>query len=130
MSIEIIGGPVTLPDGTPIPLSKAVRAGDFVLLSGQLGFGADGKLVAGGIKEQTEQCLQNIKACLAEAGAELTDVLRATIWLTDTADFAEFNKVYASHFPSSPPARSTVCSALMLPEAKVEIEVTAYKPAG
>ena len=128
MSIEAIGGPVTLPDGTPVPLSKAARAGDFVFLSGQLGFGSDGRVVVGGIEAQTRQCLDNIRHILASAGSDLKDVVRATIWLTDAADFPAFNRIYAEYFPSPPPARSTVCSALMLPDAKVEIEVTAYTP--
>lgn len=128
MSIEVIGGPVTLPNGTPVPLSKAVRAGDFILMSGQLGFGADGKIVAGGIEAQTRQCLDNIRDSLALAGADLKDVARVTVWLTEKADFAAFNGIYAEYFSESPPARSTVCSELMLPEARVEIEVSVYKP--
>lgn len=129
MTMEILGGAVSLADGTKVPLSKAVRAGDFVFLSGQLAFGADGKIVAGGVSEQTRQCLESIKSFLRDIGAEMTDVARATIWLTDTSGFAEFNTVYSEFFPGNPPARSTVCSALMLPDAKVEIEVTVYKPA-
>lgn len=130
MTIERLGGVVTLADGTPVPLSKAVRAGDFIFLSGQLAFGPDGKIVAGGIVPQTRQCLISIEKLLQDLGAQMADVVRATVWLTDTRDFAPFNAVYAEFFAESPPARSTVCSALMLPDAKVEIETTIFKPKG
>ena len=130
MTIERLGGAVTLADGTPVPLSKAVRVGDFVFLSGQLAFGSDGKIVAGGIGPQTRQCLRSIEKLLLDLGAQMTDVARATVWLTDPRDFASFNVVYAEYFAEAPPARSTVCSALMLPDAKVEIEVTIFKPQG
>ncbi|MEZ0468318.1 RidA family protein [Phaeobacter sp. SYSU ZJ3003] len=128
MPIETLGGDVKLPDGTPVPLSKAVRAGDFLILSGQLGFGPDGRIVEGGIEAQTRQCIENAKALLEEVGSDLSQVAKATIWLTDTADFGAFNKVYGSYFPSQPPARSAVCSALMVPGAVVEIEFLAYDP--
>ena len=128
MTIETLGGAVTLADGTPVPLSKAVRAGDFIFLSGQLAFGSDGRIVQGGIAQQTRQCLTAIEGFLQDLGAQLTDVVRATVWLTDTSDFTKFNAVYAEFFPESPPSRSTVCSGLMLPDAKVEIEVTVFKP--
>ncbi|MEY8839671.1 RidA family protein [Cribrihabitans sp. XS_ASV171] len=128
MPIETLGGDVKLPDGTPVPLSKAVRAGDFLILSGQLGFGPDGRIVEGGIEAQTRQCLENAKALLEEAGSDLSQVAKATIWLTDTADFGAFNKVYGRYFPKQPPARSAVCSALMVPGAVVEIELLAYQP--
>ena len=125
MPHEIIGGPFTLADGTVLPLSKAVRAGDFVYLSGQLGLGADGRLAVG-IEAQTRACLDNAGAILATAGLGLEHVFKATVWLTDMADFPAFNRAYGAVFASAPPVRSTVCSALALPDALVEIEVTAY----
>jgi len=128
MPIETIGGEVCLPDGTPVPLSKAVRAGEFLILSGQLGFGADGRIVEGGVEAQTKQCIENAIAVLADAGSDLSQVVKASIWLTDTADFGAFNKVYGSYFPSHPPARSAVCSALMVPGAVVEIEFMVHQP--
>ncbi|MBR9865024.1 RidA family protein [Neptunicoccus cionae] len=129
MPIETIGGTVKLPDGTPVPLSKAVKVGDLLMLSGQLGFGPDGRIVEGGIEAQTKQCIENAKAVLAEAGSDLSQVVKASIWLTDTADFAAFNRAYAEYFPSHPPARSAVCSGLMVPGAVVEIEFIAHQPA-
>lgn len=110
-----------------VPLSAAVRAGDFVFLSGQVPFGPGGTLVAGDITVQTEQVFANISAVLKMVGASLSDVVKATAWLTDPADFAAFNAVYKSQFPDQPPARSCVVSQLMV-DAKVEIEVVVYLP--
>ena len=129
MDHTIIGGQLTLADGTRLPLSKAVRAGDFVFLSGQLALGSDGKLAGDDIATQTEQCIANIRDNLKLAGCDLTHVIKATVWLVDTNDFAGFNAVYARHFSANPPTRSTVCSGLMLRDARVEIEVVAYKTA-
>jgi len=116
-------------DGGPrnLPLSSAVRAGDFVYVSGQVGFGPDGKVVAGGIAAETRQTLENIAAALALAGASLADVVKVTVWLADLAEFADFNAVYRTYFPAAPPARSTIGAGLMV-NARVEIEVTAYAP--
>ncbi|MCB1748448.1 MAG: RidA family protein [Gammaproteobacteria bacterium] len=125
MPAAIIGGQLSLPDGTTLPLSKGVRAGDFVFLSGQLGLDENGR-VAEGIEAQTRHCLRNIRDALALAGLDLGAVVKATVWLTEVGDFAAFNKVYAEAFASAPPARSTVVSGLVLPGAKIEIEVVAY----
>ncbi|MGE0486409.1 MAG: RidA family protein [Gammaproteobacteria bacterium] len=125
MPAQIIGGPLSLPDGTPLPLSKGVRAGDFVFLSGQLGLDENGR-VAEGIEAQARHCLRNIGDLLSQAGLGFGNVIKATVWLTDVADFAAFNRVYAETFANAPPARSTVVSGLVLPGAKIEIEVVAY----
>ena len=125
---KIIGGELKLADGKPLPLSKGVRAGEFVFLSGQLGLDATGKLVGTDIEAQTTQALANVRDILREAGCSLDQVVKATVWLTQREDFARFNAVYASHFPTSPPVRSTVVSGLVLPGALVEIEVVAYAP--
>jgi reactive intermediate/imine deaminase len=123
MSIERIGSP---GPGSP-PYSKAVRAGDFVFLSGQVPAGPDGTIVVGGIEAQTEQSITNIKAILASLGLSLKDVVKATCWIDDGRDFAGFNKVYRQHFGDALPARSTVVSKLVV-DCKVEIEVVAYAP--
>lgn len=128
MQHTILGGRFTLADGTPLPLSKAIRAGDFVFLSGQLGLDEQGRL-ADGIEAQTQHCLRNIRALLALAEVGMEAVVKATVWLTDVADFAVFNRVYGATFADAPPVRSTVVSGLVLPGAKVEIEVIAYAPA-
>lgn len=127
MTKEILGGDVSLPDGRVIPLSTAVRAGDFLYLSGQVPFGPDGKFVAGGIEAQTRQVFANIKAALALGGATLDDVVSNTVHLTRVEDFGAFNAVYAEHFPNGFPARTTVRADLMGP-VLVEITAVAYKP--
>ncbi|PSJ63469.1 RidA family protein [Kumtagia ephedrae] len=111
-----------------VPLSPAVRAGDFVYVSGQVPVDGDGKVVKGGIDEQAEQVLRNVKAALALAGCGMDDVVKTTVWLEDKRDFAAFNAVYARHFPKNPPARTTVQSPLMI-DIKIEIEAVAYRPA-
>ena len=120
-----IGDPVRLADGTALPLSKGMRAGDFVFLSGQVGIGPDGT-IADSVEDQTRQCIENGRAVLEAAGLTLGDVVKTTIWLTDASYFAAFNAVYGSYFPEGPPARSTVASALMIPGLKVEIEFIAH----
>ncbi|MBN9220318.1 MAG: RidA family protein [Mesorhizobium sp.] len=110
-----------------VPLSPAVRAGDFVYISGQVPVGADGIVVKGGITEQTEQVLANVKAALALAGCTLDDVVKTTVWLEDARDFGAFNAVYGTHFPKNPPARTTVESRLMI-DIKIEVEAVAYRP--
>jgi 2-iminobutanoate/2-iminopropanoate deaminase len=127
VSKEVIGDAISGPGGRRLPFSKAVRAGDFVFLSGGLAFDAEGKLVGGDIEDQTRQVLNNVKATLEQAGCTLADVVKCTVWLTDPRDFADFNKVYAEFFDKEPPARSTVRADLMI-DAKVELEVVAYKP--
>ena len=106
-----------------IPLSKTRRIDNTLYLSGELGFDADGKIPEG-ITAQTENCLANIKATLATEGLDLSHVISATCYLTDPADFAAFNAVYAAAFPQPYPVRTTLAAALMI-DAKVEITVIA-----
>jgi len=108
-----------------VPLSPAVRAGDFIYVSGQVPVDGDGNIVGSTIAEQTDQVMQNIAAALALAGATLDDVAKTTVWLADRGDFAEFNRAYARHFPAAPPARTTVESRLMI-DIRVEIEAVAH----
>lgn len=125
MTRRRIGGDVMLPGGGKAPFPKAICVNGFVFLSGQLGLDASGKIVTGGIKPQTHQALENIKAVLSEAGAGLEDVVKVTAWIGDSAHFKDFNEVYASYFTQLQPARSTVVGALLLPGALVEIEAIA-----
>ena len=127
MAKETIGGSAPGPGGTTVPLSKAVRAGNFIYVSGQVPFGPDGQIVAGGIEVQTKQVMENIKAILQQAGCTMNDIVKCTAWLDDPRDFGGFNRIYGSYFPEEPPARSAVRSQLMI-EAKIEIEAIAYKP--
>lgn len=110
-----------------VPLSPAVRAGDYVFVSGQVPVGADGEIVPGGIAGQTTQVLENIARVLSMAGCTLADVVKTTVWLKRAEDFAGFNAAYAPFFPKDPPARSTAESRLMI-DILVEIEAIAYKP--
>ena len=110
-----------------VPLSPAVRAGDFVFVSGQVPVGKDGKIVEGGVGQQTTKVLENVAAALALAGCRMSDVVKTTVWLKRAEDFAEFNAAYAPFFPKDPPARSTAESRLMI-DILVEIEAVAYKP--
>ncbi len=110
-----------------VPLSPAVRAGDFIFVSGQVPVGADGAVVAGGIEAQTRQVMENVRAALKLAGAELSDVVKTFVVLRDAHDFAAFNRTYAEFFASDPPARTTLEARLMI-DILVEIEATAYSP--
>lgn len=109
-----------------VPLSPAVRAGDFVYVSGQVPV-VEGKVVPGGVGVETRAVLDNMKSVLALAGCDMDDVIKTTVWLRDRDDFAEFNAVYATYFATEPPARSTAESRLMI-DITVEIEAIAYKP--
>ncbi len=111
-----------------VPLTPAVRAGDFVYVSGQVPVGEDGQVVEGGVAAETRQVLENLRKCLEMAGCDLSDVIKTTVWLRDRDDFVDFNAAYAAFFPENPPARSTAESRLMI-DIAVEIEAIAYKPA-
>ena len=128
MPHQILGGPFTLDSGQVLPISRAIRAGDFVFLSGQLGLDESNRLVPGSIAEQTRQALDNVRRLLALAGCTLGHVVKVNAWVTAPEHFPGFNEVYARHFPASPPVRTSVCSALLLPGALVEIEVVAFSP--
>lgn len=104
------------------PLSPAVRAGDFVYVSGQVPTGT------GGLETQVKEVLDNVKAALALAGASLDQVVKTTCYLKHARDFAEFNTVYSAYFPKAPPARTTVEARLMA-DILVEIDAIAYAPA-
>jgi 2-iminobutanoate/2-iminopropanoate deaminase len=127
MGKQAIGGGFTGPGGMKLPFPKAVRAGDFVFVSGQMAIDGNGQLIDGGIEVQTRQVMDNIKAILAEAGCTMSDVVKCTCWIDDPRDFGRFNAVYASYFGDDPPARSTVRAQLVL-DGKLEVEAIAYKP--
>jgi reactive intermediate/imine deaminase len=127
MTIERFGAAPTGPGGRSLPFTKAVRAGDFIFVSGQVPMGADGEIVAGNIVTQTKQTIENVKTILKEQGLGLEHVVKATVWLSDTRDFWPFNKVYLEYFGAALPARSCVRADMMV-DCKVEIEVVAYDP--
>jgi reactive intermediate/imine deaminase len=127
MTIERFGAAPTGPGGRSLPFTKAVRAGDFVFVSGQVPMGADGEIVAGNIVTQTRQTIENVKSILQSLGLGLEHVVKATVWLADTRDFWPFNKIYLEYFGAALPARSCVRADMMV-DCKVEIEVVAYDP--
>ena len=110
-----------------IPLSKAVRAGDFVYVSGQTANDGKGGIVNENIEGQTEIIIKNIEKILNECNCGLEDVIKTTVWISDARDFHRFNSTYASFFPKDKPARSTTVCDLVV-DAKIEIEAIAYKP--
>ncbi|MGA2395440.1 MAG: RidA family protein [Candidatus Lustribacter sp.] len=125
-----------MPDATPLltahapapvgPYSQAIRSGGFIFCSGQVGLDpATGKLVDGGVAEQTRRVLDNLAAVLAGAGLTLAAIVKTTIFLVDINDFAAVNAVYGERLGSPPPARSTVAVAALPLGARVEIEAVA-----
>src|ERR1039458_55821 len=111
------------------PYSPAVRAGDFIYVSGQVPVDpATNTAVAGDVKVETRQVLNNVRRILEGCGASLGDVVKCTVFLADVKDFAGMNEVYTEFFGEAKPARTTIAvAALPLPGAKVEIDAVAYK---
>ena len=111
------------------PYSQATRANGFLFTAGQVGFDpATGELVDGGIAEQTERVIENIRAILASAGLDLSSVVKTTVFLVDMGAFAAMNEVYAREFAGHRPARSTVAVAALPRGAQVEIDAVAVLP--
>jgi 2-iminobutanoate/2-iminopropanoate deaminase len=108
------------------PYSQAIKAGGFVFVSGQIPTDPQtGEFVAGGITEQTEQVLKNLKAVLEASGSSLAHVVKTTVFLADMKEFSGMNEVYATFFSGAPPARATVAAAGLPRDARVEIEAVA-----
>lgn len=111
------------------PYSVAIATNSLVFVSGQLGIDpASGTIVEGGIKAQTRVALTNLKAVLASAGSSLEQVVKTTVFLTDMAQFAEMNAVYAEFFTSDFPARSAIQVAALPKGGIVEVEAIAVLP--
>ena len=121
MSLTVIRSEKLSP---PIgPFSQAIDSGPLIFFSGQVGLDADGKLVAGGIEAQARQVFRNLSAVLDAAGKSFSDVVRVGVFLTDMADFAALNAVYAGHFTEPYPARTTVAVAALPGGASVEVDM-------
>jgi reactive intermediate/imine deaminase len=127
MPLDYFGNPPLASDRQPRPFTPAVRAGDFVFVSGQVPADEKGEIVGGGIEAQTRQVMDNLTKVLALAGCTLDDVCKTTAWLHDARDFGSFNRVYLEYFAGNKPARSTTEARLMV-DARVEIDAVAYKP--
>ena len=108
------------------PYSQAVKCGGFLFCSGQIPLDpATGKLVEGGIGEQTERVLRNLEAVLAAGGVPLSSVVKTTVYLVDLGEFPAMNAVYGKFFPEDPPARATVQVVKLPAGARVEIDAVA-----
>ena len=107
------------------PYSQGIRAGDLIFVSGQLPANAEGVLIIDDIAAATRQSLENVHAVLSAAGARMSDVVKATVFLTDMGDFSAMNKVYGEFFSDPFPARACIEVAALPKGAKVEIEVIA-----
>ena len=111
---------------TGLPFSPAIRVGNIIYLSGQLGNKMGTReLVPGGIEAETRQTLENIKTVVEAAGSSMDKVFKCTVFLADIADYEKMNKVYASFFPKDPPTRSTIAGSGLALGARVEIECMA-----
>ncbi len=110
------------------PYSQAVEANGMLFISGQVPINPEtGKIVEGGITEQTEQVMQNIKAILTKAGYTFDDVIKSTCLLSDMANFSAMNEVYANYYPENPPARAAFAVKELPLSVMIEIETIAVK---
>jgi 2-iminobutanoate/2-iminopropanoate deaminase len=109
-----------------VPLSQAIKVGDWVFASGQLGMDLrTGRLAEGGIKAETRQVCENLKAVLEAGGSSLAKVVKVTIYLADLKELMPMNEVFSEYFPQDPPARTTFQAAGLVAGARVEIEAIA-----
>ena len=123
---QVIGGPLEI-NGRVLSLSRAIRAGDFVFLTGQIPMRNGAPMTDGSIEEQTRAVLDDITETLAAADCTREHVVKAMVWLRDRADFPGFNEIYGDYVQDEPPTRSAVVSDLLV-DARVEVDVVAYRP--
>ena len=110
-----------------LPFHPAVRAGDFIFVSGQVAKDANGNMLSGTIEEETAGAIESIRRILAEEGVTLTDVVRVTTYLEDARDFGRYNKVFSEYFKDAVLARTTVEARAVI-NTKIEMDAVAYKP--
>ena len=122
----VIGEPLVI-NGRQLSLSRAVRAGDFVFMTGQVPMENGAVMTTGSIEDQTRACLERISETLSEAGCQLSDVVKSMVWIKSREDFPGFDSVYAEFFPQGPPARSALVSDFLV-DIRVEIECIAFHP--
>ena len=118
---------IIFSSGAGFPFSNAIRAGDFVYVSGQIAFLPDGTISTGSIEAQTKIVLDTLQAILVKTGCGMADVVKCGCTLQDARDFEAFNKIYATYFSKNPPVRTTAVVQHVL-DARVEIDCVAYKP--
>ncbi|MEO1193765.1 MAG: RidA family protein [Pseudomonadota bacterium] len=110
-----------------LPFHPAVRAGDFIYVSGQVPKDAEGKMFTGTIEEETRWTMEALRRALQAAGAELSDIVKITTYLEDTRDFGRYNRTMAEFFPDGGIARTTVEARAVI-SCKIEMDCIAYKP--
>lgn len=111
-----------VPGGSNLPFSEAVRVGPMLYLAGQIGTGADGNVVAGGIEPETKQALENIKTVLARHNSSLDQVVKCTAMLADMNEWATMNGIYTKYFTKNLPARSAFGTTGLARNARIELE--------
>ncbi len=125
MRKEVVHTPKVPP--ARVPLSQAIKVGDWVFASGQLGLDvATGKLAPGGIAAETRQVCENLRAILEAAGSSLDKVVKVTIYMADLTELMAMNEVFSRYFPVDPPARTTFQCVALVGGARVEIEAVAF----
>lgn len=110
-----------------LPFHPAIRAGDYIFVSGQVSKDADGNMMVGSIEVETRGTLDSVRRILQQGGADLSDVVRVTTYLADVRDFGRYNRVFAEYFKDGNIARTTIEARAVI-DCKIEIEVIAYKP--
>lgn len=110
-----------------LPFHPAVRAGDYIFISGQVAKDESGNMCVGNIEEQTRWTIECLRRILAEDGADLGDVVKVTVYLEDARDFGRYNRVFAEYFPDGRIARTTVEARAVI-DTKIEMDAIAYKP--
>ncbi|HZT18967.1 MAG TPA: RidA family protein [Dongiaceae bacterium] len=110
-----------------LPFHPAVRAGDYIFVSGQVAKDEQGNMCAGTIEEQTRWTIEALKRILALEGAELSDVVKVVVYLEDARDFGRYNRVFAEYFPEGRLARTTVEARAVI-DTRIEMDAIAYKP--
>ena len=121
---QVIGEPIVI-NGRTLSLSRAVRAGNMLYLTGQIPMKDGAPMTDGTIEDQTRSCIENIRETLAIAGCDLSDVVKTTVWLKDRQDFPGFNETYGEYFSHEPPARTGLVGDFLV-DIKVEIECVAW----